>query len=303
MHNDRRRKRSQNNAAAQTAASSRPVRVNAGIPAAAAATSGTPRVPAAAVPPDDSPPLPSIRTASGFGLSRPPTGLSAYATASGGYGVQLGVGGGLSGAGGGSGFSAADLETARRASEPPANFHRAAAGFLSEAGAILGRPSSRAAAMYGSMYSVRPTGSTFSPPPAPGGMYSVGGGGGGGGSHNAQVVGMHGGFGSAGGLANPGYGGMQGMGPVGNAPSPFEVPRAANSQGGGGYDDSCDSPGLQSVRTPSGRGLQLKRRGSANTEMRNLNMHVVRLCCQTTRCLACCDPRCGMAHAEQVLLA
>ena len=96
MHNDRRRKRSQANTAASATANSRPVRVNAGAPPGSHRIIGGPDAHALGA---DSPPaaLPSIRTASGFGLARPPTGLLAgYGmNAFGGRGYVGGYGGGV----------------------------------------------------------------------------------------------------------------------------------------------------------------------------------------------------------------
>ena len=136
MHNDRRRKRSQANSAASATANSRPVRVNAGAPPGSLRMGGAG---GGSLGPDSPPAmLPSVRTASGFGLARPPSGLLA------GYGMNaFGGRGGYGGYGGGvvpvapgapgAGFSPLDFETARRATEPPNSLTRAAAGFLSEA--------------------------------------------------------------------------------------------------------------------------------------------------------------------------
>ena len=272
MHNDRRRKRSQANTVA--AANQRPVRTSAGIALGAIRTEKATDASASTIA-GNPPPLPSVRTASGFGLSRPPSG--AYYASRAYCGSQPAFCSGYAAAG--AAYSAADMETARRASEPAANLGRAAAGFLSKASALLGRSSSRAAAMHGStMYDgMRPTDSTFSLPLPPGSMHI-----GGGSSSN---------YSSGGAMQTPDYGGiaggsslvgcangMQGMN-MGVHSSPFELTKTGNVvDGGGGYEDSCDAQGsLQSVRTPSGRVVNLKRRGSVNNEMRNLNIHGVRL--------------------------
>lgn len=291
MHNDRRRKRSQRNTAAATAASSRPARSGGGALGAAAgdAAGGGHRAS-----PQNSPPLPSVRTASGFGLMRP-----APAASYGGGGplssARLVLGGGgymCAVAGGGNHFG--DLESARRASEPAGDLGRVAAGFLSEASSLLGRPSSRAAAMYGNAYDT-PYG------------WPVGGGGfqpaslqhGGGMPHGNSGGLQQGSYGS--GFSSPSFGGSLhsgslhsggglqhgggGGGALGGAHSPFTDMRSSALAGGFGNgfggDDGCDSPtSLGSVRTPSGRALNLKRRGSVNAEMRNLNLHMpgVRAC-------------------------
>ncbi len=275
MHNDRRRKRSQQNAAAAMAASSRPVRSGAGaLGAAGAAAGGGHRTS-----PQNSPPLPSVRTASGFGLMRPPPAasyggggpLSSGRAALGGGGYMSAV------AGGGDHFG--DLESARRASEPAGVLGRAAAGFLSEASSLLGRPSSRAAAIYGNAYDT-----------PYGGSRPVGGGGfqpaslqhGGGMLHGNSGGLQQGSYGS--GFSSPGFGGSLhsgggGGGALGGIHSPCTDMRSSALAGGVGNgfggDDGCDSPtSLGSVCMPSGRALNLKRRGSVNAEMRNLNLHM-----------------------------